>query len=74
MVSVLPASPESLNAAAPAPRRSLLDAIDRRGRLAGRIGGGGLLMLTILMLAEVATRLLWNLLPFFPPSISIAWE
>ena len=74
MASVLPATPESLNAAAPAPLRILLDAIDRLGRLDGWIGGGCLLMLTLLMLAEVATRLLSNLLPFFPPSISIAWE
>ncbi len=74
MVSVLPAAPESLNAAAPAPLRILLDAIDRLGRLDGWIGGGCLLTLTALMLAEVATRLLSNFLPFFPPSISIAWE
>src|SRR5512132_2120772 len=31
-------------------------------------------MLTLLMLCEVATRLLSNFLPFFPPTISIAWE
>ena len=74
MVSALPASPESLNAAAPAPLRILLDAIDRLGRLDGWIGGGCLLTLTALMLAEVATRLLSNFLPFFPPTISIAWE
>jgi len=74
VVSVLPAPPESLNAAAPAPLRILLDAIDRLGRLDGWIGGGCLLTLTALMLAEVATRLLSNFLPFFPPSISIAWE
>ena len=74
MVSVLPAPPESLNAAAPAPLRILLDAIDRLGRLDGWIGGGCLLTLTALMLAEVATRLLSNFLPFFPPTISIAWE
>ena len=74
MVSVLPAPPESLNAAAPAPLRILLDGIDRLGRLDGWIGGGCLLTLTALMLAEVATRLLSNFLPFFPPTISIAWE
>ena len=74
MVSVLPAPPESLNAAAPAPLRILLDTIDRLGRLDGWIGGGCLLMLTLLMLAEVATRFLSNLLPFFPSTISIAWE
>jgi TRAP-type C4-dicarboxylate transport system permease small subunit len=74
VASVLPAPPESLNAAAPAPLRILLDAIDRLGRLDGWIGGGCLLTLTLLMLAEVATRLLSNFLPFFPPSISIAWE
>jgi TRAP-type C4-dicarboxylate transport system permease small subunit len=71
---VLPAAPESLNAAAPAPLRMLLDVIDRLGRLDGWIGGGCLLTLTLLMLAEVTTRFLSNFLPFFPPTISIAWE
>jgi TRAP-type C4-dicarboxylate transport system permease small subunit len=74
MATVLPAAPQSLNAAAPAPVRILLDAIDRLGRLDGWIGGGCLLTLTLLMLAEVATRCLSNILPFFPPTISIAWE
>ncbi|MBR0699511.1 TRAP transporter small permease [Bradyrhizobium sp. 62B] len=74
MVSVSPEAPQSLNAAAPAPLRILLDGIDRLGRLDGWIGGGCLLMLTLLMLCEVATRFLSNFLPFFPPSISIAWE
>jgi TRAP-type C4-dicarboxylate transport system permease small subunit len=70
----LPVAPKSLNAAAPAPIRLLLDAIDRLGRLDGWIGGGCLLTLTLLMLAEVATRALSNVLPFFPPDISVAWE
>lgn len=74
MTSVLPAPPGSLNAAAPAPLRILLDGIDRLGRLDGWIGGGCLLTLTLLMLCEVATRFLSNFLPFFPPTISIAWE
>ncbi|AJA60833.1 MULTISPECIES: TRAP transporter small permease subunit [Bradyrhizobium] len=74
MVSVSPAAPQSLNAAAPGPLRILLDGIDRLGRLDGWIGGGCLLTLTLLMLCEVATRFLSNFLPFFPPSISIAWE
>jgi TRAP-type C4-dicarboxylate transport system permease small subunit len=74
VVSVSPEAPQSLNAAAPAPLRILLDGIDRLGRLDGWIGGGCLLMLTLLMLCEVATRFLSNFLPFFPPSISIAWE
>ncbi|MGY4439096.1 hypothetical protein ACVW04_001878 [Bradyrhizobium sp. LM2.3] len=63
MVSVSPAAPHSLNAAAPAPLRILLDGIDRLGRLDGWIGGGCLLMLTLLMLCEVATRFLSNFLP-----------
>lgn len=74
MVSVSPAAPQSLNAAAPAPLRILLDGIDRLSRLDGWIGGGCLLTLTLLMLCEVATRFLSNFLPFFPPTISIAWE
>lgn len=74
MVSVSPAAPQSLNAAAPAPLRILLDGIDRLGRLDGWIGGGCLLTLTLLMLCEVATRFLSNFLPFLPPTISIAWE
>jgi len=74
MVGVSPAAPQSLNVAAPAPLRILLDGIDRLGRLDGWIGGGCLLMLTLLMLCEVATRFLSNFLPFFPPTISIAWE
>jgi TRAP-type C4-dicarboxylate transport system permease small subunit len=74
VADVLPASSQSLNAAAPAPLRVLLDGIDRLGRLDGWIGGGCLLMLTLLMLCEVATRFLSNVLPFFPPTISIAWE
>jgi TRAP-type C4-dicarboxylate transport system permease small subunit len=74
VVSVTPEAPSSLNAAAPAPLRIVLDGIDRLGRLDGWIGGFCLLMLTLLMLCEVATRFLSNFLPFFPPTISIAWE
>ena len=74
MASVSPAAAQSLNAAAPAPLRILLDGIDRLGRLDGWIGGFCLLMLTLLMLCEVVTRFLSNFLPFFPPTISIAWE
>ncbi|PPQ17631.1 TRAP transporter small permease [Bradyrhizobium sp. AC87j1] len=74
MVSVSSEAPQSLNAAAPAPLRILLDGIDRLGRLDGWIGGGCLLTLTLLMLCEVATRFLSNFLSFFPPTISIAWE
>jgi TRAP-type C4-dicarboxylate transport system permease small subunit len=73
-IPVSPAAPKSLNAAAPAPIRLLLDGIDRLGRLDGWIGGGCLLTLTLLMLAEVTTRALSNVLPFFPADISVAWE
>ncbi|UFZ06336.1 TRAP transporter small permease [Bradyrhizobium ontarionense] len=74
LLNLSPATPASLNASAPAPLRLLLDGIDRLGRLDGWIGGGCLLTLTLLMLAEVTTRALSNVLPFFPPTISIAWE
>jgi TRAP-type C4-dicarboxylate transport system permease small subunit len=74
VATLSPGAPVSLNAAAPAPIRFLLDGIDRLGRLDGWIGGGCLLTLTLLMLAEVATRALSNVLPFFPPDISVAWE
>ncbi len=74
VVSVSPEAPQSLNAAAPAPLRIVLDGIDRLGRLDGWMGGGCLLMLTLLMLCEVATRFLSNFLPFFPATVSIAWE
>lgn len=64
----------SSNAAAPRPLRLLLDGIDRLGRLDGWIGGFCLLALTLLMLCEIGTRFLSNFLPFFPPSIPVAWE
>lgn len=78
MDAVTPASsiaaPASLNRAAPAPIRLLLDVIDRLGRLDGWIGGGCLLALTALMLCEIGTRFLSTFLPFLPSSISVAWE
>ena len=64
----------SLNAGAPRAVMLLLDGIDRLGRLDGWIGGFCLLALTGLMLAEVGTRFLSNFLPFFPASLSYAWE
>src|SRR6267154_3990627 len=69
-----PGSHASLNAAAPRPLRLVLDGIDRLGRLDGWIDGGCLIALTILMLGEIGTRFLSGFLPFFPPSLSIAWE
>ena len=45
----------SLNAAAPAPLRLLLDAIEKLGRLDGGSGAACLVTLTLLMLAEVTT-------------------
>jgi TRAP-type C4-dicarboxylate transport system permease small subunit len=67
-------APSSPNASAPAPLRLILDGIDRLGRLDGWIGGGCLLALTLLMLCEIGTRFFSNFLPFFPPSIPVAWE
>ena len=51
---------QSLNAAAPAPLRLLLDAIEKLGRLDGWIGAACLVTLTLLMLAEITVRALSN--------------
>ena len=67
-------SAESPNAAAPAPLRLLLDAIDRLGRLDGWIGAACLITLTLLMLAEITVRALSNFLPWVPADIPVAWE
>ena len=64
----------SLNAAAPAPLRLLLDGIDRLGRLDGWLGAGCLAALTLLMLAEVLVRALSNVFPWVPADIPVAWE
>src|SRR5258708_13364784 len=64
----------SLNAAAPAPLRLLLDVIERLGRLDGWIGAVCLITLTLLMLAEVTVRALSNFLPWVPADIPVAWE
>ena len=65
---------QSLNAAAPAPLRLLLDAIERLGRLDGWIGAACLIALTLLMLAEITVRALSNFLPWVPADIPVAWE
>jgi TRAP-type C4-dicarboxylate transport system permease small subunit len=67
-------SRRDLNAAAPAPLRALLDGLDRLSRLDGWLGGLCLVLLTALMLTEVALRALSGPLPFLPPTLSIAWE
>src|SRR5438105_5295691 len=67
-------SRQSLNAAAPAPLRLLLDAIERLGRLDGWIGAACLVTLTLLMLAEITVRALSNFLPWVPADIPVAWE
>jgi TRAP-type C4-dicarboxylate transport system permease small subunit len=64
----------SLNAAAPAPLRLLLDGIERLGRLDGWIGAACLVTLTLLMLAEIAVRALSNFISWVPADIPIAWE
>src|SRR6187431_3432539 len=64
----------SLNAAAPAPLRLLLDGIERLGRLDGWIGAACLVTLTLLMLAEIAVRALSNFFPWVPADIPVAWE
>src|SRR3954467_2379741 len=65
---------QSLNAAAPAPLRLLLDAIERLGRLDGWIGAACLITLTLLMLAEVIVRALSNFVEWVPADIPVAWE
>src|SRR5438309_11905597 len=64
----------SLNAAAPAPLRLLLDVIEKLGRLDGWIGAACLITLTLLMLAEVLVRALSNVFPWVPADIPVAWE
>ena len=65
---------DSQNAAAPAPLRLLLDAIDRLGRLDGWIGAACLITLTLLMLAEITVRALSNFISWVPADIPVAWE
>jgi len=65
---------QTLNAAAPAPLRLLLDAIDRLGRLDGWIGAACLITLTLLMLAEITVRALSNFISWVPADIPVAWE
>src|SRR5437763_5401919 len=67
-------SRQSLNAAAPAPLRLLLDAIERLGRLDGWIGAACLVTLTLLMLAEITVRALSNFISWVPADIPVAWE
>ena len=67
-------SRQSLNAAAPAPLRLLLDGIERLGRLDGWIGAACLVTLTLLMLAEITVRALSNIFPWVPADIPVAWE
>lgn len=67
-------STQSLNAAAPAPLRLLLDGIERLGRLDGWIGAACLVTLTLLMLAEITVRALSNFIPWVPADIPVAWE
>src|SRR2546430_9396285 len=64
----------SLNTAAPAPLRLLLDAIEKLARLDGWIGAACLIALTLLMLAEIAVRALSEFFPWVPADIPVAWE
>jgi TRAP-type C4-dicarboxylate transport system permease small subunit len=59
---------------APAPLRLLLMAIDRLGRLDGWIGAACLGALTLFLLAEISVRMLSNVFPWIPGTISVAWE
>src|SRR5437763_5411928 len=64
----------SLNTAAPAPLRMLLDAIEKLARLDGWIGAACLIALTLLMLAEITVRALSNFITWVPADIPVAWE
>ena len=64
----------SLNTAAPAPLRLLLDAIEKLARLDGWIGAACLIALTLLMLAEITVRALSNFISWVPADIPVAWE
>jgi TRAP-type C4-dicarboxylate transport system permease small subunit len=67
-------SVSGLNAAAPAPLRLLLNAIEKLARLDGWIGAACLIVLTLLMLAEITVRALSNVFPWVPADIPVAWE
>src|SRR5262245_28555947 len=64
----------SLNAAAPAPLRFILEFLDRLSRLDGWLGAVCLASLTALMLAEVCVRAASTFTSLVPPSIPVAWE
>jgi len=59
---------QDLYGRAPAPLAALLRAIDALGRLGGYLGAGCLFALTILILAEIASRNLLN------TNLGFAWE
>jgi len=65
---------KSLNVAAPAPLRLLLDGIETLGRLDGWIGAACLVTLTLLMLAEITVRALSNFISWVPADMPFAWE
>src|SRR5438270_6798536 len=65
---------KSLNVAAPAPLRLLLDGIETLGRLDGWIGAACLVTLTLLRLAEITVRALSNFIAWVPADIPVAWE
>jgi TRAP-type C4-dicarboxylate transport system permease small subunit len=74
MSQSIPPHGGSMNAAAPAPIRMLLDGLDRLSRLDGWLGAVCLVLLTCLMLAEVIVRAASGVVPFIPASIPVAWE
>jgi TRAP-type C4-dicarboxylate transport system permease small subunit len=69
--AALPADP---NAAAPKPLRLVLAFIDGLSRLDGWLGAACLVALTALMLANIITRALSNVVPWLPADIPVAWE
>lgn len=68
------AQPSAPTRACPVWLEKLLSAIDRLGRFGGDIAAIALAALTLLILAEILTRLLSNYIDALPAGVPMAWE